>query len=123
MNKKLEIGKGIVGLDYPGCINSGAAPVIMKSRIAKKYLNKPYIVSGQFCISICLVDSLLNAMNGKRTDNMKRFNFKVYKTPQTAWNDFNKRNELIKQEYNHVKQLQAKANKGDMESVLALSDY
>jgi hypothetical protein len=40
--ERLKLGKGIVGPDWPGCVNSGAAPVLLKSKVAKLYLDKQY---------------------------------------------------------------------------------
>ena len=77
---RLGWGKGFRGPDYPGCINSGAAPAMLKSRLADRYLGKSFMVGGEMAVRYGQTECISAAMNGKRTRDMKRFNVRFFKT-------------------------------------------
>ena len=85
---RLPLGGGIVGPDWPGCINSGAAPAICKSKLGTKYLGKPFFVGGEMAFKFYLADIVGAAMRGKRTDDARRWKvrfFKNYKPAKRYW--------------------------------------
>jgi len=77
---RLGWGKGFRGPDYPGCINSGAAPAILKSRTADRFLGKPFVVGGEFCLRYAMYECVSAAMAGRKTRDMKRFKVRFFKT-------------------------------------------
>jgi len=85
---RLSAGKGIVGPDWPGCINSGTAPVVMKSKLAAKYLGKPFVAGGVYPVKWDLAKCISAAMAGRRTDDMKRFKVRFFKTYAAAKRHF-----------------------------------
>ena len=81
---RLAMNKGVVGPDFPGCINSGHAPALLKSKNAATYIGKPFMVGGAFAVKYSQTDCILAAMRGKRTEEMKRFKVRFFKTYAAA---------------------------------------
>jgi hypothetical protein len=101
--RRLPAGKGVVGLDWPGCINSGAAPVLLHSKSARQYLGKPFLVAGKFLFDFQLGESIRLAMLGKRSREMKRWKFRAFKTYKAARSEFEKRNAIIRRMYDDLR--------------------
>jgi len=81
---RLGFNKGFMGPDFPGCINSGHAPALLKSKNAAVYLDKPFMVGGSFAIKYSQTECISSAMKGKKTEDMKRFKVRFFKTYSAA---------------------------------------
>ena len=125
MQRKLPLGKGYKGAEPTGCFNTGAAAVIMHSKIAKQYLGKPYAVGKEMDTRYNLKDNMISEWMGKPTK------VKFFKTAAPAWKEFNRlNNKMLKSNIDDRKEIE-KAKKemksGSMEEYLkgahTLSDY
>lgn len=120
--RSLSIGQMIVGPDAYGCINSGMAPAICHSRIAKKHLEKPWVVGRHFEIKFNNIENILKSMRNEPTPYVKFF-----KKSKPAWKEFDRlckqMLESNRQDVEHVRKLRTQAKNGDMDAVLSLNDY
>lgn len=126
---RLGWDKGCVGPDFSGCVNSGHAPVILKSRSAATYLDKPFMVGGSFMLKYARVECISAAMKGKRTEDMKRYKVRFFKTYAGAKKHFLKLMEPVKQDHAEARKARAKlaeAKEGTpeyMNALLGAADY
>ena len=126
---RLALNKGVVGPDHPGCINSGFAPAMLKSEHASAVLGKPLIVGGSYVIKYARFESVLAASRGKRTEDMKQYKVRFFKTYAAAKKHFLKLMEPVAAQHEEarkaVKALKA-AKPGTPEQLAAYqnaSDY
>ena len=96
---KMPLGKMFTGPDYPGCINSGHAPLICKSKIALQWLGKSFVVCDDFAWRFMKHETICELMSGEAGENVKRYHVKLYKTYAPAKADFMKRCETVEKEY------------------------
>lgn len=126
---RLGWNKGFVGSDFPGCINSGHAPAMIKCKSSAKYLGKPFMVGGSFAIRYSRCECISAAMRGKKTDDMKRFKVRFFKTYAGAKKHFLKLMEPVKKEHaeaGKARKKLAKAKCGTpeyMSALLGAADY
>jgi len=65
MDKNLKLGHYFKGQEPTGCFNTGIAPVIARSRQAKKYTGKEYIVGRDLDVLYDMTGLILSIMRGK----------------------------------------------------------
>ena len=109
---RLGWSKGVIGPDWPGCINSGGAPAVYKSKIMAKHTGKPFMVAGQYLIEFCRTNTVLAMMSGRVTEDMARWQFRAYKTWSAAKRGFLRRCAAVQAEYSRRAELQAVAAEG-----------
>ena len=124
---KLKLGKYVKGQEPYGCFNTGVAPIIARSKLAKQYIGKEYAVGTEIDANYHLTDAILNEMGRVWKKGYKPPKVKFYKTKVAAIKEFNRLNAImiasVKRDIARVKELKAKANKGNMKAAMALSDY
>ena len=117
----LKIGHYRMGPEPLGGFNTGLATTIARSRAAKKYLGKEYVVGNELGVVYHLKDQIRLAMLSKPTK------VKFYKSASAAFLDFNKRVKAkklsISKDVATVKVLKQKAQRGDIGAALELGDY
>jgi len=120
-NKELLLGHYLKGNEPIGCFNSGVAPCIARSKQAKKYLDKEYVVGRDIDVTYNLHDNILMAMRGERVE------VTFYQSKKLAFEHYNKLCDKIdkdnEEERKHIIEVKRKAEQGDMQSILALNDY
>jgi len=116
----LQPGHYITGIEPIGCFNSGVAPTIARSRKAKRYIGKEYIVGKDIEVTLNLTENILAVMKGKQPK------VKFFATKAPAIKLFEKMNRDMDQynrdEIKQTKELRNKANAGDIEALLSLAD-
>ncbi len=122
---RLPIGKGEKGAEPIGCFNTGVAAVIIHSRSAQKYLDKPYAVGKAMDAQYSLKENIMQAMRGAP------HKVKFYKSAELAWKEFDRLDGLIRASNREDREAIAKARQ-DIKShdpskaikgALALSDF
>ena len=121
MDKDLKLGRYLKGQEPLGCFNTGIAAVIARSRQAKKYTGKEYIVGRDLDVLYDMTGLILTVMRGKAIKP------KLYASKARAFKEFERLNQTIIDSNNsdiaHIKELKRKSQSGDMAATLALSDY
>ena len=126
---RLPMNKGFSGPDFPGCINSGFAPALLKSKSAATYLGKPFMVGGSFAVKFSQTDCILSVMRGKRTKEMKRYKVRFFKTYSAAKKYFLKLMEPISAQRKETRQAAEElrdakfGTPGYMSALLSANDY
>ncbi len=118
--RTVKMGHYITGPEPLGCFNTGVAPTIGRSSLAKKYIGKEYVVGKELDVDR-LGDNIRLVMKGKKPD------VKFYKGKTAAFAEWDwqvaKMVAMNREDMEHVKELKKRAAKGDMKAVLELGDY
>ena len=127
-HKRLKLGQGFRGPEFFGCINSGSAPVIIKSKHLKRWSVYRYYVGPEFPIRFDLYEVLRLAMVGHGYKfHSGHWTFFLYQSPSAAWTRFDAlckaQNEINADVRAEAAELRVKAQKGDLGAALALSGY
>ena len=129
---RLPLGKFVIGPDHYGCMNTGLAPGLLKSRKFKAYGNLvdnyKFAVGPQLFIEDAISAKCFGKSTGKtfhKVDN--HYIVKFFKTAKPAKAYFEKLCQvIIESNQESRKDHQAnidKAKKGDMQAALNLMDY
>ena len=120
---RLGFGKGFVGADFPGCVNSGFAPALFKSKLADRILGKPFIVGGEHEVRFEGRKNIAKAELGEKTE------VKFYKTYASAKKEFSRLSEKVRGEHESARKARETVRKATpgtpehLEAVLNAADY
>lgn len=121
-HKPLQDGHYIKGPEPRGCYNTGVAPVIARSKLARRYIGTQYIVGRDNDVTLHLQDTIIKRMQGKPTKGVR-----FYKTATAAWREFEKRCTAITESNNaeirKINDLKKRVVAGDVSAMLELGDY
>jgi hypothetical protein len=130
---RLPLGKFFVGPDFYGCINTGMAPAILKSRLLKSYDRLGLVKGFKFAVGPGLFvedaikDMTRGRVKGSTWKRSGRYTVKFFKTSKGAKAYFSrlveKAVEVNRQEAETHRGLRAAAAAGDVQAAADLIDY